>query len=394
MTAPAGASRDLGGRAAGPSVAVVAEQVRRRLPGGIGRYVTGLLTGLSQRSPLPAVTMVATGATGGTDPLSAFPFPRQLVGGRLLGAAGRLRPEAHLADRLVTRLWDRGRLGLSGYDLVHADSLAAPPTGEVPLTVMVHDLAWREAPDAYPERGRAWHEAALHRVLRESAGLVAPSRAVAEALAGVVGSTGSPLRVEVIPEGCDHLAPPDHAAAERLLRRLGVSGPFLLSVGTLEPRKNLRRLLAAYEQARPQLPEPFPLVVVGPAGWGDGPEAGDGVHLAGSVGEPVLSALYAAALLVAYVPLSEGYGLPAVEALGCGAPLVVSSAVPSVVEHGAPAVVVDPRSVEEMAAAIGELVSDEERRAELARLGPESVRSRTWRSAADAHVHFWEEVAG
>lgn len=375
-------------------VAVVAEQLRRRVPGGIGRYATGLLTGLSQLSPLPSVTVVASAFAGSRpDPLAAFPFPLRIVGGPLLAAAARLRPQARVADRMVTRLWDHDRLRLGGYDLVHADSLSAPPC-RAPLTVMVHDVAWRTAPEAYPARGRAWHEAALQRVLRDSAGLVVPSQAVAHMLEEVMGRAGRHHRLEVIPEGCDHLAPADVAGAEGLLRRLGLAGPFLLSVSTLEPRKNLRRLLAAYELARPELPEPWPLLVVGPAGWGDGPAPVEGVHWAGEVSENVLTALYEAARLVAYVPLAEGYGLPAVEALACGAPLLVSSAVPSVVEHDAPAVVVEPRSVEEMAAAIGELATDEPRRQELARLGPESVRSRTWRSAAEAHVRFWAEVAG
>jgi len=83
--------------------------------------------------------------------------------------------------------------------------------------------------------------------------------------------------VEVIDEGSDHLPEPDPAAADAVLARLDVVGPFLLSVGTLEPRKNLPRLVAAYQAARPRLPEPWPLVVVGPTGWGDqAPPAGDG----------------------------------------------------------------------------------------------------------------------
>lgn len=396
MSAPAaetgGEDSPSTGPAALPAVAFVAEQLRRRVPGGIGRYATGLLTGLSQLRPVPPVTVVATAATGETgDPLAAFPFPFRPVGGRLLAAAGRWRPDTHLPDRVVTRLWDWGRLSVDGFALVHADSLSAPVAGGGPLTLTVHDLAWRDAPEAYPARGRAWHEAALRRALRRGAGFVVPSQAVAAALQR---SCDGGLRIEVIPEGCDHLAPPDTAAAEHLLARLGLEGPFLLSVSTLEPRKNLRRLVSAYEEARPRLPEPWPLLVVGPTGWGDTLRPADGVHLAGAVSEPVLSALYGSARIVAYVPLSEGYGLPALEALACGAPLLVSSAVPSIVEHDAPARVVDPRSTDEIAEALVELVSDEGRRQQLARLGPESVRQRTWRSAAERHLRFWQEVAG
>ncbi len=396
MTTP---ERDAAARRGGSAaprldVAVVAEQLRRRLPGGIGTYTMGLLSGLSAIAPRPDVTIVAsTNPPDGDDPLLRFGFPVEIVGGPLLAAAGRLQRLRSVPDQVVTRLWDRGRLQVSGHDLIHATSLAAPPTGSTPLTVMIHDLGWRQVPEAYPRRGVAWHEAALRRVARSAAAVAVPSRAVADDLmrASVELDTS---HIEVIPEGCDHLPPPDHDSAGRLLRRLGVTGDYLLTVSTLEPRKNLRRLLEAYRQLRKQLAEPWPLLVVGPAGWGPELVPGDGVVMVGRVEDAVLSALYAGARVVVYVPLTEGFGLPAVEALAAGAPLLVSSAVPSIVEHDSPAVVVDARSTGELTRALGELASDDARRAELARAGPASVRERTWQAAARRHLHWWAEVAG
>jgi glycosyltransferase involved in cell wall biosynthesis len=376
-------------------VALVTEQLRSRVPGGIGTFALALLGGLSTLDPSPDVTIVAgpVSPAGAADPLADFPFPLNVLGGPLLAALARRGRFEHAPDQIITRLWDRGRLGVVGHDLVHSVSMAAPPTGATPLTVMVHDVAWRQVPEAYPARGLAWHEAALRRVGRTARAVVVPSRAVADQLLQAsVELDGS--RIAVIPEGCDHLPVPDVEAAGRLLRRLGVSGEFLLTVSTLEPRKNLPRLLEAYGRLRKELPEPWPLLVVGPSGWGPELVPSPGVVMVGRVEGAVLSALYAAARVAVYVPLAEGFGLPAVEALASGAPLVVSSGVPSIVEHDSPAVIVDARSTDAIAAAIGALATDEARREELGRAGPQSVRERTWAVVARRHVEWWAEVAG
>src|SRR5439155_8225434 len=136
----------------------------------------------------------------------------------------------------------------------------------------------RVVPDAYPRRGRRWHEAAYGRARRRAQLLLTPSRESADALVADGVDAG---RVEIVEEGCDHLPPPDQDGAAALLARVGVVDDYLLTVSTLEPRKNLPRLLAAYGAARPRLPEPWPLVVVGPTGWGDRLRPAPGVVLAG-----------------------------------------------------------------------------------------------------------------
>lgn len=349
---------------------MVAEQLRRAVPGGIGTYATGLLRGLASldAATRPDVTLWASRAPGDRpDPLVA------------------------LAPVLTTRLparaqvlaWDRG-LGRvpDGPDIVHATSFAVPATGDVPLTVMVHDLAWRHFPEAYPPRGRRWHEAALGRALARAALLVVPSATVADDLV----AAGAPdRRVAVVEEGCDHLAPADDAGASAVLAGLGVDGEFLLTVSTLEPRKNLPRLLAAYAVARPRLPQPWPLVVAGPAGWGPSVKPGPGVVLAGHVGGAVLTALYRRARVVAYVPLREGFGLPVAEAMSCGTP-VVATPVPSA---GGATLEVDPFDVDGMAAALVAAATDEARRAELVAAGSARAGELTWARAARNHVDLW-----
>lgn len=370
-----------GGPPAAP-VAVVAEQLRRRVPGGIGTYCTGLLRGLAvlraEGGAVP-VSVVASRTATRPDPLAAFGFPVRAV---------------PLPGRVLTRLWDAGLLPARHAAVVHATSLAAPPPGAGRLVVTVHDVAWRDVPDAYPPRGRRWHEAALRRARRRATHLVVPSTVVADALVADGVRTAD---VTVIEHGCDHLPPPDGPAADALLGRLGVTGSFVLAVGTLEPRKNLARLVAAHREAAARLPDPLPLVVVGPSGWGpEVPWAGDGapggpaaspVLAAGSVDAAVLAALYERALLLAYVPLVEGYGLPPLEAMRAGT-AVVSSPLPST---GGASLTVDPTDVPAMADALVTLATHGDRRAALVAAGLQRA-ARRWRDSAAEHLAVWEHL--
>jgi glycosyltransferase involved in cell wall biosynthesis len=367
-------------------VVLVVEQLRRSVPGGVGRYITGLLQGLGDMAdagdPVPDVILHASRPPPGPDPLAAYGW--ELTTSRLPGPA-------------LTRAWDRGFLDVPGdgdVDVIHGLSLAAPPARHAPLVVTVHDTAWRTVPDAFPGRGRRWHEAAFLRARRRAMRLVVPSESAARDVADAGADPGS---IVVIPHGSDHLPAPDTAAATALLEGLGVDGEFLLSVGTLEPRKNLTRLIEAYGRARPLLPAPWPLLVVGPGGWGPRPPfaaAGSGVDLAGvvptgPVDDGTLAGLYARARLLAYVPMTEGFGFPPVEAMRQGIP-VVSSAMPSLGDAG---LVVDPERVDDIASGLVTAATDETRRTELVAGGLERTQTMTWRQSARAHVTLWESLA-
>ena len=148
-----------GGRA-GADVVIVAEQLRRRVPGGIGTYVSGLLAGLSgqARTRGLGVSLVAS-RTPPPDPLERFGFPIRAL---------------RVPPRLIAKAWDLGLCRVHSGGLVHATSFAMPPT-TAKLVVTVHDLAFLSHPDAYPGRGLRWHRDALHRSIERASAFVVPA---------------------------------------------------------------------------------------------------------------------------------------------------------------------------------------------------------------------------
>jgi glycosyltransferase involved in cell wall biosynthesis len=371
------------------SVLLAVEQLRRRVPGGIGAYAGGLLGGLAvaatEGDGVEVALLASRAPEGADDPLAAF--------GRPLHAS-------RLPGRLLTRTWDHGLTRApAGFDVVHSVSLASPQlrrSSPERLVVTVHDVAWRRHPEATTRRGARWHEAALQRASRSDAALVVPSRLVAADLRAM-GIDDA--RVTVVPSGADHLPPPDADATDILLRKLGLSGEFLLTVSTLEPRKNVDRLVRAFALVRDSLPGPWPLVIVGPTGWGPEPpvpRAADHVVFTGPVPDVVLSDMYRRARAFAYVPLTEGYGLPPLEAMRVGIPTVVSDEVPSVHDLGAvePAAarIVDPHDIDDIARGLAAVLTDDVLRQRLALQGAAYASARTWRAAARAHIELWRSL--
>jgi glycosyltransferase involved in cell wall biosynthesis len=370
------------------------EQLRRAVPGGIGAYARGLLAGMAQcaddgdevdvtllasRNPSRAVR----GSDHPADPLERFGRPTHL---------------SHLPGPLLTRAWDHGWVRApAGFDVVHSVSSAFPSVRQARSVVTVHDVAWRRHPETATARGAKWHEAALRRARDSGAALVVTSKLVA---ADLVSDGVDADRITIVHGGSDHLVPEDRAQTDALLLRLGVQGEFLLTVSTLEPRKNVDRLLKAYAQARAGWPDPWPLVIVGPTGWGPvltSPRGQDGVVFAGAVTDAALTGLYRRARAFAYIPLTEGYGLPPLEALRIGTPSVIANEVPSVIdldEPGPPpALIVDPLDVEDIAAALTTALTDDEVRTDLAARGKAHALSRNWRTAAHQHIGLWRSLA-
>ncbi len=272
--------------------------------------------------------------------------------------------------------------------MVHSTSLAFPVSrfsfrNSSKLAVTVYDLAWRKFPQGFTNRGIKWHEAALQRAIKYCDILIVPSSDTADELMeqGVDSN-----RIEVIEAGCDHLVPPDHLQTNQLLSDLGVVDKYILTVSTLEPRKNLFRLIQAHQLALERKYYDYPLVVVGPQGWGEDLEASKGVFRTGKVSSEVLSGLYSQALCMAYVPLFEGFGLPAVEAMSFGTP-VVASKIPST--KGA-CFEVDPLDVDSIAKGLAQVCTNTALQTELIEAGFSRTSQLSWRKSAKQHLSIWQ----
>jgi glycosyltransferase involved in cell wall biosynthesis len=174
---------------------------------------------------------------------------------------------------------------------------------------------------------------------------------------------------------------------------------FVLAVGTLEPRKNLPRLVAAYAKLDPELQRAYPLAVAGPTGWqtGETLEAlkslGDRCRVLGFVSDEQLAALYRNTALFAYPSLGEGFGLPVLEALAAGAPVLTSdrSSLPEV--GGDAAAYCDPTDAGAIAAALDALLRDEPRRAEMRERGPRRAAAFSWEDFAERTLRTLERAA-
>jgi glycosyltransferase involved in cell wall biosynthesis len=356
------------------NVLITADQLRRPVPGGIGTYVRSLTRALAQRTDI--------------DPKlwsPALPL-RQRFRHDALGDLDVPLVSSRLPVRFLTRSWDRdmGKVP-TGFAVVHATSTAVPPKSATPMTVMVHDLGWRSFPDAYPERGRLWHEAAVARAIDRSRTIFVPSTTTANDLIadGVKSS-----RIEVIPLGSDHLPSPDDKSVQKRLRKMNVSPQFFLAVGTMEPRKNLPGLVRAYSAFRDRGFTDIDLVIVGPAGWGDAVKPVEGVKIIPSATLAEVAAFYRQCFAFVSVPFLEGFGLPVLEAMAMGAP-VIASAVPSA---GDATYRVDPHNPAAIAEGMIRLTKDEALRNDLMERGKRHADRHTWADTARLHAHAWMQL--
>ena len=256
-----------------------------------------------------------------------------------------------------------------GLDLLHCTTFRGPARAALPVVVTVHDLAILRFPEAFPRWHRRYGRAGLRKVLRGASAVVSVSEFTKGEVVELTGVGAEQVRV--VPNGVDELFTPEGARAE---------GDYVLVVATLEPRKNLALAVEAARLAGVELR------VVGARGWG-------GVDVPGWVGEvpdAELAALYRGARCVLYPSLYEGFGLPVLEAMACGAPVVTSSGTAMEEVAGGAAVLADPENAEALAAGIAEA---DARREELVALGRARAAQFTWARSADAVEALWRELA-
>jgi glycosyltransferase involved in cell wall biosynthesis len=271
--------------------------------------------------------------------------------------------------------------------------------GAPPAAVFVHDLAFRVTPAEVPWQQRLYLSAVLPRALRDAAAVIVPSQATRDDVVRFYPLPGLAGRTRVIPEGLPTSPEPGPL-------REGLQPGFILAVGSVEPRKNYPRLLAAYRQlrgravpfivnGRPGVPQ---LVIAGRLGWayGDTLErmaVEPGVSYLGHVDEPTLAALYASASVLAFPSLYEGFGLPLLEAMSRGVPAVIGSAGALPELAGGAAVTVDPTDTAAIAGALERLLADEGLRGKLGEEGRRRAGGYTWGNAAQQTLQVLHAIA-
>lgn len=258
-----------------------------------------------------------------------------------------------------------------GLDVLHCPTYRAPLRAPVPLVVTVLDLAVLRHPEAFRRWSRTYGRLLVPRVVRAATRVIAISEFTKREL---VELTRVPEeRVRVVPMA---VGPPFTLDGPR------AEGEYVLAVGTLEPRKNLERLTAAMDGLGVELR------VVGARGWG-GVDV-TGVTWLGAVDDDELARLYRGALAVAYPSLYEGFGIPVLEAMASGAPVVTSAGTAMAEVADGAAVLVDPTDVDSIRDGIERAIAE---RDDLGRRGPERAAGYTWEAVADATVRVYEEAA-
>ncbi len=290
-------------------------------------------------------------------------------------------------------------LAAGNADVFHASNLIARGPRGAALTTTVHDLTTWLMPELHTARTVASDRIFFANIVDKAEKVIAVSENTKKDLMSLRGIAES--RIEVIYPGVDDacfLGDPTDGAARR--ERYGLKKPYLLNVGTLEPRKNIGRLLEAYTGLKPSLREEHDLILVGMEGWLS-PRVMDqlrsgipGVRWLDYVPKEDLLAIISGATLCVYASLYEGFGFPVVECMAAGVPVIASRAGSLPEISGDAAVLVDPLSVEEIRAAIERLLLSPETRRRMIEAGRKQAQRYRWENTAGRTWAFFESVVG
>lgn len=362
---------------------------------GIGRHTRGLVRGLA--------SLIAAEALDHRLTLVVFGRPGHAIEAPA-GCDVRVVP---LSLRALTIAWHRlglpfpvSWLGVRG-DLYHASDFVLPPTGGMPALVTVHDLSFLTVPRCADAGLRAYLSHIVPRSVRRAYHVLADSESTQRDLVRLLQV--SPEKVTVVYPGVEPRFRPveEPAALAAVRQKYGLGdGPFVLGVGTLEPRKNWPVLIRAWARLRQTTPLPHRLIIAGGKGWlyedifrtAEATGLRDEVIFPGFVADADLPALYSAAAVFAYPSLYEGFGLPVLEALACGTPVVCAdnSSLPEAA--GDAALLVNAADEEALATALHRLLADEPLRQTLRRRGLAHAQKFTWEASARVLLAAYERV--
>ncbi len=368
-------------------VGLNAEPLFQRIPTGVGVYALALCRGLVEIGHAEDLVFFHADHDEAQSEMDSLPVDRvafTLSRDRLY--------DAWMTDRRPAPQSITGPL-----DVVHSTGPAIPPSGGAALVVTVHDLAPIRFPDRYPRRARALHKRGAHIAGAEAARIICPSRSTALDVEEFYGVERE--RIRVVPHGVD-VAGFGVSDAGRRWERRGIAEPYVLWVGTQEQRKNVVAVLDAFTHLAGGHPE-LSLVLHGPNGW-LGDEVGEGLQHRGLHGRTIVSegslprnelaALYTRASVFVYPSLYEGFGMPVLEAMACGTPVVTSniSALPETA--GDAALLVDPLDDMALAEAIARIIEDPVLAEDLSRRGQKRANGFTWGETARRTWAIYEEA--
>jgi len=360
-----------------------------RQAAGIGRYTRELLSALSARS----------------DPFAyrLYYAARGHLHGHLPELDDRFRVRAlPLSDRMLNVIWQRARIPLpvqvaaGRFDVFHSPDFSLPPTGRAPSVLTIHDLAFMRVPECTVPSLRSYLMRVVPRAAKRATAILTVSENTRRDVVELLDVPEE--KVTTVYEGVlsSFRETPD---GEQTDGAVGTR-PFILAVGTLEPRKNYERILEAYALARDRGVD-HELIVAGAPGWLFTPvydrvrrlKLGNLVRFV-TPSDVELLRLYRAADACVYASLYEGFGLPALEALACGCPLLCgnTSSLPEVV--GDAALLCNPYDVGDLADALVRLLGDTELRARLRQAGPRQAAQFSWARCAEETVEVYCRAAG
>ncbi|MGC9360474.1 MAG: glycosyltransferase family 4 protein [Anaerolineae bacterium] len=317
------------------------------------------------------------------------------------------RRSVPLSDHQLAVIWQRLRLPilaelLTGpVDLFHSPDFVLPPLLKAASVVTIHDLSFMRLPHCSPPALLDYLMRSVPRSARRADAILADSESTQRDVVELLGIDAE--HVHVVYAGVDaRFAPQPPSAVQEAKGRYGITGPYILAVGTLQPRKNYPRLLEAFAAMRRASGLPHRLAIVGGRGWlYDEIDAAiarleltDDVLMPGFVRDADLPALYTGADLLAFPSLYEGFGLPALEAMACGTPVVASTA-PALPEVcGDAALLVDPADAPALANAMERVLTDEVLSARLVELGHRRARQFRWEDAARSLLAVYRKLVG
>jgi len=355
---------------------------------GIGRYTRNLIRALAGLDSESQYTLFVAGGWGTGDGLGPWP--------------GNFRMRSiPLTDRVVNIIWQRIRFPLpvqvftGRIDLFHSPDFVLPPVRRTPALLTVHDLSFLRVPECFVPGFRGYLEGAVSRGVRRADHILADSESTRSDLIELMAV--SPDRTTVVYPGIEarFTRIEDAKALARVRRRYQLPGRFVLGLGTLQPRKNFEGLIHAFGQlvgggSRRQELADLHLVICGGQGWlSEGlPDwathhgLSERVHFPGYVRDEDLPALYSLASVFAFPSFYEGFGLPVLEAMACGTPVVAAnnSSLPEVV--GEAGLLVDAGSADQLAHALHRLLTESDLAVELTSRGRAHAAKFTWERAA------------